>query len=179
MDYAKPCPFCGKEPEWRHYSKGYFPSWPDEIKRVTEWQSSIGCKTCLIQFSGFGKVEWKGGNALAHQYAIKRVLEKWNNRVPREETVPADAQLLVAECASFLKEGETPAECIVRNRKEALTTLVYYTDAHRYRVLRALWLHQGGLKIPLDLHLAETADEFDKALDATRHSSDMENRSRP
>jgi hypothetical protein len=41
-------------------------------------------------------------------------------------------------CAPFLKDGETPAECIARNRKDAEAVFLYYDDAQRWRAVREL-----------------------------------------
>lgn len=84
--------------------------------------------------------------------------------------LPAEAQRLVDECAPFLKDGETPAECIERNRKDAQTAIsAYYNDAHRYRALRAIWLDSTG-KVAASQAMcrANTEAEFDKALDEQR-----------
>jgi hypothetical protein len=48
---------------------------------------------------------------------------------------PDAAQRLVDECRPYLKDSETPAQCIERNRKDASALLSYYSDAIRYRWL--------------------------------------------
>lgn len=81
-----------------------------------------------------------------------------------------DAQRLVGACAPFLKDGETPAECIERWRKDAQTAIcAYYNDAHRYRAFRAMWLdREGAHAASQEMCRADTAEQFDKALDEAR-----------
>jgi hypothetical protein len=91
---------------------------------------------------------------------------------PATKAAQAVAQKLVEECAPFLKDGETPAQCIARNRDDAFTAIrLYYSNAHRYQAMRAMWLdREGGAETGATLEMcrAESEDEFDKALDAWR-----------
>ena len=74
-----PCPFCGSEAKWSHHSEQY--GFSDEVQRVLRWQSSISCTGCRMPHcSGFGTVEWMGGNGLAHQHAMRLAVEQWNRR---------------------------------------------------------------------------------------------------
>src|SRR5688572_12196320 len=88
-----PCPFCGAAPKWSHHDE--YTHWisTDTPRRVTRWQSSIHCTGCkLPHCSGFGTVAYEGGNALAHQYAMRKAADQWNRRAdlaPREEAPPA------------------------------------------------------------------------------------------
>ena len=55
---------------------------------------------------------------------------------PQEGKELTDAASLVRACAPFLKDGETPAECIARNRKDAEAVFLYYGDAQKWRAVR-------------------------------------------
>lgn len=63
-----------------------------------------------------------------------------------------EAQRLVDECAPFLNDSETPAECIARNRKDAEAVFLYYNDAHRWRYVRDHWDEVGGISFPKGGH---------------------------
>lgn len=77
------CPFCGSAAKWSHNPTGSMPAFTNGISHVHQWQSSLSCTGCrLPHCSGFGKVQWEGGNASAQQYAMKRALEQWNKRAP-------------------------------------------------------------------------------------------------
>lgn len=65
------------------------------------------------------------------------------------EAQRGEAQRLVEECAPFLKEGETPAECIARNRRDAEAVFLYYSDAHRWRFVRDNWHDISGRFFPV------------------------------
>jgi len=81
MCNIKNCPFCGGVPELTSYPKSWY-NYNTDIACVTEWQVSIHCTGCRLFFgSTFEKVEWAGGNGLAHQKAIQRIIERWNKRV--------------------------------------------------------------------------------------------------
>lgn len=74
------CALCGAQPKWLHDSKSYL-DYRFMIERVHEWQASITCTGCRKIFvSGFGKVVWEGGNALAHQAAMQEAAKLWNRR---------------------------------------------------------------------------------------------------
>lgn len=76
----KDCPFCGHTPDFSHHSEHYH-NYETKINQVYRWQVSIHCRICSFHFgSAFGEVKWEGGNALAHQYATKRIAERWNRR---------------------------------------------------------------------------------------------------
>jgi hypothetical protein len=125
----------------------------DELRET--WQVS-GCPLPFVQFKAIVR-------AVDHYYAAQAV------------SAEPVAQKLVDECAQYLKEGETPAQCVARNRDDAFAAIrLYYNDAHRYQVLRAIWLDRDGgaeTGVTMEMCRAESEDEFDKAVDALREQS--------
>lgn len=67
---------------------------------------------------------------------------------PEQAGAQLNALHLLDECSQFLKDGETPAECIARNRKDAAAVFLYYSDAHRWRYVRDHWDDVGGISFP-------------------------------
>jgi hypothetical protein len=61
------------------------------------------------------------------------------------ELIAAD---LLTACKPYLKDGETPAECIERHRKDAAAVFLYYNDAQRWRYVRDHWDEVGGICLP-------------------------------
>jgi len=55
--------------------------------------------------------------------ACKEALERQSNMVAVPLDKLQDMQRRLSDCEEYLKEDETPAECIARNRKDANTTL--------------------------------------------------------
>ena len=55
--------------------------------------------------------------------ACKEALERQSNMVAVHLDNLQDMQRILSDCEEYLKEDETPAECIARNRKDANTTL--------------------------------------------------------
>jgi len=93
---ALACPFCGSVAKWTHHQESY--RHEDGVERVVRWQSSLRCTGCrLPHCSGFGQVEWMGGNALAQQHAMRLVLEQWNRRT----APPGYVLVLVNELADL------------------------------------------------------------------------------
>jgi len=64
-----------------------------------------------------------GKSFLKTYEAMKEALEQPSNMVAVPLDKLQDMQRRLSDCEEYLKEDETPAECIARNRKDANTTL--------------------------------------------------------
>lgn len=87
-----PCPFCGADAKWSHHPDhhNFFDGGP---LRVWRWQSCITCTMCrLPHCSGFGTVIYEGGNALAHQRAMRDAARQWNRRTTPGDSADAPVQ---------------------------------------------------------------------------------------
>lgn len=129
---ALACPFCGSAAKWTHHRESY--RHEDGVERVVRWQSSIHCTGCrLPHCSGFGQVEWMGGNALAHQHAMQLALEQWNRRAAPAAVPPGYALVPIEPTEAMCKVGGhvmsewTDDSAPLRERTYALA----FKDAYR------------------------------------------------
>jgi hypothetical protein len=69
--------------------------------------------------------DWKHtiDERIARDSEFKEALERPSNMVAVPLDKLQDMQRRLSDCEEYLKEDETPAECIARNRKDANTTL--------------------------------------------------------
>lgn len=116
-----------------------------------------------------------------HRSAVQAAIEALDTSAARIEALGAQ----LAACEPFLKERETPAECIERNRRDVFLSMgqhaealkraeeaeaqlaEYREDAERYRTFS-----EDGLPICFRGQEYQNKEELDEAIDTARSESD-------